>query len=191
MRILQTILIGLFLIGVLSFISANVLITQQDTDYTQGTDNNTLSTDAKKELLIDIHPILIPENFTPDIIIMDSLTAITAAFSGEEYRFRIYMEQLFRYLEANKITAFLITETPVPTHTGFGSRPDTEAVSFLSDGIISIYNVFYKTGLRDRAIEIVKMRGENINRKIVRMELTSQGITVYPRELLKGEFTLT
>lgn len=56
-----------------------------------------LLTEAKKELLIDVHPILIPQDFAPEVVIFDSLTSISSAFSGEKYRFRIYMEQLFRY----------------------------------------------------------------------------------------------
>lgn len=150
-----------------------------------------LLTEAKKELLIEIQPILIPKNFKPDVIIMDSLTAIASAFSGERYRFRIYMEQLFRYLESNNINSFLITETPHPTHTGTLSKGETEAVSFLSDGIISIYNVFYRDGHRDRALEVVKMRGENIMRKIVKMEITKKGIIVYPDKPIQGDFILT
>jgi circadian clock protein KaiC len=150
-----------------------------------------LLTEAKKELLIDVQPILIPKDFAPDIVVMDSLSAIASAFSGEKYRFRIYMEQLFRYLETHDITSFLITETPHPTHIGLSMRMENEAVSFLSDGIISIYNVFHLTGLRERALEVVKMRGENIRRKLVKMDIGANGIEVYPQMPLKGEFKLT
>ena len=69
-----------------------------------------LLSEAKKELLIDVQPVLIPKDFEPDIILIDSLSSISSAFSGESSRFRIYMEQLFRYLESHKITSFLIRE---------------------------------------------------------------------------------
>ena len=62
---------------------------------------------AKKELLIEVEPMFFPDDFKPDFVVIDSLTSIASAFSGEESRFRIYMEQLFRYLEKNKITNFI------------------------------------------------------------------------------------
>jgi circadian clock protein KaiC len=151
-----------------------------------------LLSEAKKELLIDVQPVLIPQDFEPEMIFIDSLTSISSAFSGESSRFRIYMEQLFRYLEAHNITSFLIMETPHPTHLGNVVPGLDQAVSFLSDGIIVIYSVVYEGGERGRAIEVLKMRGENINRKIVEMEiLDKKGIVIFPDKPLKGKFTLT
>lgn len=91
---------------------------------------------AKKELLIDVEPMFFPDDFKPDFVVIDSLTSIASAFSGEESRFRIYMEQLFRYLEKNNITNFLIREVSSPSHIGTTFKEQGEAVSFLSDGII-------------------------------------------------------
>lgn len=151
-----------------------------------------LLSEAKKELLIDVQPILIPQDFEPDIVFIDSVTSISSAFSGENNRFRIYMEQLFRYLEAHNIMSFLIMETPHPTHLGNVIAGVDQAVSFLSDGIIVIYNVVYDSGKRGRAIEVLKMRGEDINRKIVEMEIVDKkGIVVRPDKPIKGKFTLT
>ncbi len=151
-----------------------------------------LLSEAKKELLIDIQPVLIPENFQPDIVLIDSLTSIGSAFSGEESRFRIYMEQLFRYLEGHKITSFLIRETASPTHVGNTFSEKGEAVSFLSDGIIALYNVVYRDGSRKRALEIIKMRGVEIKRAIVEFDIVrGKGIVVYPERNLKGDYTLT
>ncbi len=151
-----------------------------------------LLSEAKKELLIEVQPVLIPSNFNPDIVLIDSLTSIGSAFSGEESRFRIYMEQLFRYLEGHKITSFLIRETANPTHIGGTFIERGEAVSFLSDGIIVLYNVFFKTGFRSRAIEIIKMRGVEIKRKIVEFDIVpNRGIVVHPDRLVKGQYILT
>ncbi len=152
-----------------------------------------LLSEAKKELLIEVQPILIPKDFQPDIVLIDSLSSISSAFSGEGSRFRIYMEQLFRYLEGHNITSFLIREVPTPTHIGSAvSEEYGGAVSFLSDGIIVIYNVFYKTGARKRALEILKMRGTNIDRKLVECEIQKgKGILIYPNKSLKGNFVLT
>lgn len=151
-----------------------------------------LLSEAKKELLIDVQPVLIPTEFQPDVVLIDSLSSIASAFSGEDSRFRIYMEQLFRYLEGHNMTSFLIRETASPTHVGYNFVEQGEAVSFLSDGIITIYNVFYKGGTRKRALEVVKMRGTNIDRRIVETEIVGKkGFVVYPKKTLKGNFILT
>lgn len=145
---------------------------------------------AKKELLIDVHPMLFPKDFEPNVVFIDSLTSISTAFSGEESRFRIYMEQLFRYLEAKNITSFLISEAPRPAHTGGNYSEKGEAVSFLSDGIIVLYNVLYGDGRRGRAIEVFKMRGENIKREIVLMDIRPKdGIIVFPNDYPAGNHT--
>ncbi|MCB9359325.1 AAA family ATPase [Candidatus Woesearchaeota archaeon] len=151
-----------------------------------------LLSEAKKELLIDLHPVLIPKDFKPDILVVDSLSSISSAFTGEENRFRIYMEQLFRYLESNHITSFLIREEAHPAHLRSTYTDRGEAISFLSDGIIVIYNVIYTNGTRGRAIEILKMRGEDFVRKIVEFKLVDKkGAVVFPEKLLKGNYQLT
>lgn len=151
-----------------------------------------LLSEAKKELLIDVQPVLIPTEFQPDVVLIDSLSSIASAFSGEDSRFRIYMEQLFRYLEGHNMTSFLIRETSGPTHVGHAFVEAGEAVSFLSDGIIAIYNVFYKGGTRKRGMEIVKMRGTYIDRRIVECEIIGKkGFVVHPEKTLKGDFILT
>jgi len=151
-----------------------------------------LLSEAKKELLIGIEPVLFPHDFAPDFVMVDSLTSIASAFSGEESRFRIYMEQLFRYLERSDITSFLIRETSNPTHIGSTFVERSEAVSFLSDGIIVLYNVVYSGGKRGCAVEILKMRGEGFRKQIVKMEVKSgKGIVIYPNNTLKGTYALT
>ena len=151
-----------------------------------------LLSEAKKELLIEVQPVLIPRDFKPEIVFIDSLSSISSAFSGESSRFRIYMEQLFRYLEGHSITSFLIRETANPVHIGGGYVESGEAVSFLSDGIIVLYNVFFKDGSRKRAIEVLKMRRGDIDRKIVECEIKkSKGIVVYPNKILKKNYILT
>lgn len=151
-----------------------------------------LLSEAKKELLIDVQPVLIPSEFKPDIVLIDSLSSISSAFAGEENRFRIYMEQLFRYLESHEITSFLIRETTNPTHIGKNIiEGKGEAVSFLSDGIIAIYNVLFGNSKRGRALEIIKMRGADIDRKIVECEIKHNGFFVYPKKVIKGNYRLT
>lgn len=150
-----------------------------------------LLSEAKKELLIDVQPVLIPSEFKPDIVLIDSLSSIASAFAGEESRFRVYMEQLFRYLESHEITSFLIRETSNPSHIGTNVIEKGEAVSFLSDGIIAIYNVIFKNGKRGRALEIIKMRGVNIKRQIVECDIKNKKGFVVSNKVLKGDYRLT
>jgi len=151
---------------------------------------------AKKELLIEVEPMFFPEDFSPDFVVIDSLTSIASAFTGEESRFRIYMEQLFRYLEKNNITNFLIREVSSPSHVGTTFKEQGEAVSFLSDGIIVLYNVVYDSGERSFAIEILKMRGVSFKHKIVELKIINKkGVEVNPNKVLKkshrSNFSLT
>ncbi len=130
---------------------------------------------AKKELLIEVDPVFFPKDFNPDFVAIDSLTSIASAFSGQESRFRVYMEQLFRYLEKNQITNFLVREVSSPSHIGTTFKEQGEAVSFLSDGIIVIYNVIYDSGNRASAIEILKMRGVGFKKRIVSLKIEANG----------------
>ncbi len=150
---------------------------------------------AKKELLIEVDPVFFPQDYNPDFVVIDSLTSIASAFSGQQSRFRIYMEQLFRYLERNKITNFLIREVSSPSHVGTTFTEQGEAVSFLSDGIIVIYNVIYDNGQRGSAIEVLKMRGSNFTKKIVDLQIVNKkGVMINPNKILdkkKKNFNLT
>ncbi len=150
-----------------------------------------LLSEAKKELLIEVHPVFFPRDFDPDIVLIDSLTSISSAFSGEESRFRIYMEQLFRYLEREKISSLLIREVANPAHTGSAYVEKGEAISFLSDGIIVIYSALYPSGERGSALEVLKLRGAPITKKIVEMEVTNNGIKVSPDKVIPTNCKLT
>lgn len=148
-----------------------------------------LLSEAKRELLIDVKPMLLPEDYEPDIVIIDSLTSIASAFSGENSRFRVYMEQLFDYLEDEEISSYLIREARQPSQRVTGSGVRGEAVSFLSDGIITMYNTMTSEGTRKRGIEIFKMRGENFESGIYRMDITEVGITIHPDENVSRDMT--
>jgi KaiC/GvpD/RAD55 family RecA-like ATPase len=137
---------------------------------------------SKGELLIDVSPIILPEGFVPDIIIVDSLTAIASAFTGKE-TYRSYIEHLFRYFEEMGITSFLITETDqMPTVFS-----PTGAEEFLADGVIVLYNI-RKGDIRENAIEILKMRGVKHSKKIVAMRIVAKsGVEIYPeQEIFSG-----
>lgn len=138
--------------------------------------------EAKGELLIDIEPVIFPEDFKPEIVVVDSLTAIASAFTGKEDSYRIYIEQLFRFFEKIGATSFLITETSqIPTIFS-----QTGVEEFLADGVIVLYNL-KRGNVRENAIEVLKLRGAKHQKKIVAMQITSKGIVVYPEQEVFSE----
>jgi len=137
---------------------------------------------AKGELLIEIDPVILPKHYKPEIIVVDSLTAIASAFTGKEDSYRIYIEQLFRFFERIGATAFLITETrQIPTIFS-----QTGVEEFLADGVIVLYNLT-RGNVRENAVEVLKLRGAKHQKKIVAMQITSKGIVVYPEQEIFGE----
>jgi circadian clock protein KaiC len=136
----------------------------------------------KGELLIDVDPIIIPKDFQPDFVVVDSLTAIASAFTGKDESYRIYIEQLFRFFEKIGATSFLITETEqIPK---IFSKTGVE--EFLADGVVVIYNIKHGN-VRENAIEILKLRGADHQKKIVAMKITGEGIIVYPEQEVFSE----
>jgi KaiC/GvpD/RAD55 family RecA-like ATPase len=137
--------------------------------------------EAKGELLIDVQPVIFPGNFKPDLIVVDSLTAIASAFTKREDSYRIYIEQLFRFFEKVKATSFLITETEqVPK---IFSTSGVE--EFLADGVVVLYNI-KRGNIRERALEILKLRGASHQHKIVAMNITTDGVDIYPEQEIFG-----
>jgi len=127
------------------------------------------------EISYKIKPLVIPKEFTPDVIAVDSLTAIIAASISKDKNYRVYLQQLFSFFEETGATSFLITETEqIPTRYS-----DTGIEEFLADGIIVLYNI-QRGDIRENSIEIVKMRYSNHQKKMVAMDITDRGITIYP-----------
>lgn len=140
---------------------------------------------VRGELLIDINEVLgiIPKGFSPNRVVIDSLSAIGSAFAGKEEGYRLFIEQLFRYFESISTTTFLVSETEqIPT-----KYSPTGVEEFLADGVIVLYNI-KKDDVRTTAIEVLKMRGARINKKIVPFQIISgKGIEVYPSEIVFAE----
>jgi KaiC/GvpD/RAD55 family RecA-like ATPase len=135
---------------------------------------------ANGELTIDLDEIegIIPKGFRPDRIILDSLSAVGAAFAGKEEGYRVYIEQLFDLFKNIGATSFLITENEQSTNKY--SRSGIE--EFLADGVIVMYNIRNKN-IRSNALEILKLRGTSHQKKIVPFKMISnKGIVVYPME---------
>jgi len=134
--------------------------------------------ESKGELLIKANPLVIPAGFKPDRIVVDSLSAIASAFVGKEESYRIYIEHLFRFFEKSKATSFLITEIV--------ELAKTLTEEFLADGVIVLYNVKHGN-VRERAIEILKLRGAKHSERIVALQISEKGLVVYPEQEVFGE----
>ena len=128
-------------------------------------------------LLMELEPLAISDEdgFKPDFIVIDSLTAISSTFMGKEQSYRFYIERLFRFFEKMGSTNFLVTETKqIPEVFS-----PTGVEEFLADGVIVFYNI-RQENIREGAIEVLKMRGEKHEKKIVAMQITDNGIIVHP-----------
>ena len=120
---------------------------------------------------------LIPKGFKPKFIVIDSLTALASAFKDSEVTYRIYIEQLFRYLEKLEATSFLVSETEqIPKRYS-----KTGVEEFLADGVVVLYNLKHEN-VRENAVEILKLRGAAHKKAIVAMQITEHGMVVYPEQ---------
>ena len=136
------------------------------------------------ELSYKIKPLVIPKDFQPDVIVVDSLTAIIAASITKEKNYRVYLQQLFTFFEETGANSFLITETdPLPKRFS-----DSGIEEFLADGIIVLYNVQQEHG-RQNAIEVLKMRYGKHQKQIVSMDITEEGIIVKPEKYIHIDFS--
>jgi KaiC/GvpD/RAD55 family RecA-like ATPase len=127
------------------------------------------------EISYKVKPLIIPTGFNPEIIVVDSLTAVISASISKEKNYRVYLQQLFSFFEETGATSFLITETePIPTRFS-----ESGIEEFLADGIIVLYNI-QKGDKRENAIEILKMRYSEHQKKIFALEITKEGIKIYP-----------
>jgi KaiC/GvpD/RAD55 family RecA-like ATPase len=132
------------------------------------------------ELSSKITPLVIPKDFHPEVIVVDSLTAIIAASITKEKNYRVYLQQLFSFFQETGATSFLITETdPFPTRFS-----ESGIEEFLADGIIVFYNVQKPEG-KVNAIEVLKMRYGPHEKRTVRMDITPQGIQVSPEKTIE------
>ena len=139
---------------------------------------------AKGELLIDMKslPEIIPRGFKPNRIVVDSLSALSAVFKPEDYRYFVF--KFFSFLKSLGATVFAISET-TQDPSEF-SRTGIE--EFLGDGVFVLYSI--KQGdVRIRAVEILKLRGSSHEGRIVPFKITEKGIQVFPTQsiLAAGE----
>ncbi len=122
------------------------------------------------ELKIRLEKIRLP--FLPDIIALDSLSALSIAFTEEE-NYRKYITELFQSLVHMNCIAYVISETEQDPR--IYSRTGVE--EFLADGVVVLYNV-KKQGKRENEIEILKLRSSSHHKGRIPYRITTKGITI-------------
>jgi circadian clock protein KaiC len=130
------------------------------------------------EISYKIKPFDIPTNFNPDIIVIDSLSSIIDISTTKEKNFRLYLQQLFSFLEETNSVSLLISESPLSNlkYSNYGIE------EFLSDGVIS----FYKSNNKfKRAISINKMRFSSHRMNIYKMSINKNGIEIFPDQIVE------
>jgi KaiC/GvpD/RAD55 family RecA-like ATPase len=131
------------------------------------------------DLLIRTKGILgfIPKGFKPDRIGIDSISSLYAAFAGQEENYRRYLTKLVEGLRKSGALSFLITES----EQGLERYSRSGIEEFLADGVIVMYYV-RKGSSRQRAIEVLKLRGTPHLNRIIPFNITRRGIVIRAEE---------
>ncbi|MBU0629253.1 MAG: hypothetical protein KKC75_08765 [Nanoarchaeota archaeon] len=111
-------------------------------------------------------------------IVIDSVTSFSLLYEDELTKKEASLA-LFELIDKWDCTGVLTSQDE--------SKDDntiTSAMEFEVDGIILLYHV-KKKGIRERALEILKMRGTKIPEKTISMEITSSGIKVDPKKVVE------
>ncbi|RMF54365.1 hypothetical protein D6745_05605 [Candidatus Woesearchaeota archaeon] len=108
-------------------------------------------------------------------IVIDSLTAFTLLHENELTK-RKELLKLFESIYKWNVTALLTAE-----HEPDPDRHESNVLEFEVDGVILLYNV-RKGDIRERSLEVFKMRGTKHSAKIYPMKITDNGIIIYPDE---------
>ncbi len=108
-------------------------------------------------------------------MVVDSLTAFSLLFLTELEKTKGILK-LFDSIHDWGVTSLMTSEQePNPT-----SHKST-VIEFQVDGVVLLYNV-RKGDIRERSLEIFKMRATKHSAKIFPMQITDTGVTIYPEE---------
>lgn len=148
-------------------------------------DIEALLASSDKELKIELDKLpelrLSEKDFAPEFVVIDSITALMSGFENSRVHFRRYFEELLNYFEEKKVFVFLISEKGMPSSlTGAVNAPSSSLrfEHYLADGWVNLMNVSVK-GMRQRGIEVIKMRGCNHIQRLVPLEIKSnKGIVI-------------
>ncbi|MFH1317032.1 MAG: ATPase domain-containing protein [Candidatus Woesearchaeota archaeon] len=106
-------------------------------------------------------------------VVIDSLTAFTLLHENDLTKRKASLD-LFNAIKRWRCTALMLAE-----HEGNPELHSPTVEEFEVDGVILIYNI-RKGDVRERALEIFKMRATKHSAKIFPMVITDDGINIYP-----------
>lgn len=110
-------------------------------------------------------------------LVIDSLTAFTLLFK-DELTTRKAVLNLFESMQKWNVTTLLTSEQePDP------DKHQSTLMEFEVDGVILLYNV-RKGDIRERSLEVFKMRATQHSAKIFPMKIDDTGIIIYPEETI-------
>jgi circadian clock protein KaiC len=111
--------------------------------------------------------------------VIDSLVSISGAYRHEsEFRFKLL--QFYRALSELELTTLVLTECPTRDVETFGVE------TILAEGSFLIHNIRDKETIT-QILEIQKMRGVRVTKKILSYRITSEGFEVRPQEFVSKE----
>ncbi|RLG19308.1 hypothetical protein DRN67_03015 [Candidatus Micrarchaeota archaeon] len=111
-------------------------------------------------------------------MVVDSVTPVALLYEGEQKR-RQGLLRLIERIRNWEVTSILVSESV--GDVSIGTPRSRYGIEFLSEGLIYLYNMRRKN-YRDRALEIIKMRGVAHANKVCPMKITSKGMSVYPKQ---------
>jgi len=114
-------------------------------------------------------------------VVMDSITSFMLLYS-EEYRRRQVFLKTMEILRKWGCTTLLTSEGMA---TEDGDVKTRFGVEFLADGLLSIHTI-KRGGVKEFAIEVVKLRGIQHEMRMNLMKITPNGIEVYPSQPVFG-----
>lgn len=127
-----------------------------------------------KNVHADSKDVIMP--FHPDKVVIDSLSALSAAFSDDR-KYRAYLNVLFDSLRSYNSVNLIVTESE--QEPNIYSRSGIE--EFLVDGVVVFYYI-RRESVRTRALEILKLRYSDHVKKLVPFKITNKGIVIYMEE---------
>ncbi len=111
-------------------------------------------------------------------MVVDSVTPLALLYDDEQKR-RQGLLRIIERIRSWDTTSLLISESA--GDISIGTPKARYGIEFLSDGLIYLYNVRHKN-YRERALEIVKMRGTAHENKVCPMKITPNGMEIFPKQ---------
>lgn len=108
-------------------------------------------------------------------LVIDSLTSFNLLFKDELEKRKASLD-LFKLVSKWGCTTLVTVEEETDPEKHISS-----AVEFEVDGVILLYNI-RKGNVRERALEVLKLRGIKHSTKVFPIKIGKIGITVYPQE---------